>query len=397
MKKVVLLGAGYANMSLIKALPSDIFEQYEFLLISNTPFHYFSVLLHEVASGVCESEVTLPLSSILPKDIRCIQDKVTKITSQKIEAQKNSYDYDYLVVGLGFQSDSFGIAGIKEYADSIVNYEGSLGLKQKIINSLRDYAAKNDLGGFNIAVCGAGFTGIEFIGSLVEELPQICKLFNIHQEKVKITCIEAMPNILPMFNPELSNSAKAYLEAKNIVFELGCKILECQSDGIIVEKEGQRQKIDSSLTIWTAGVKGNQVMEDSEFFTTQRSKVEVNTYLQPINQTNQESMQNIFVVGDCAAIKDPTTQRFYPPTAQIAMQQGKFLAKLLAEKLQGKNFSEEFSYKPKGTICSVGSQYAIGYVGKINIKGKIAVWLKRVIEATWSFKFVGWRAFQRGF
>lgn len=138
-------------------------------------------------------------------------------------------------------------------------------------------------------------------------------------------------------------------------------------------------------------------MEDSTFFTTQRSKVEINAYLQPINQANQELMQNVFVIGDCAALKDPLTQRFYPPTAQMAMQQGEFLAKLLVQKLQGKNFSEEFSYKPKGTICSIGSQYAIGYVGKMNIKGKSALWLKRAIEANWKFKLAGLKAFSKTF
>ncbi|MDE5602603.1 MAG: NAD(P)/FAD-dependent oxidoreductase [Helicobacter sp.] len=389
MKKIVLLGAGYANLALIKHLPKSVFDEYQFFLISDTPLHYFSVLLHEVASGICEEEITLPINTILPKNVKFIEDKVIEIKKNLIQAENNAYEYDILVVGLGFQSDNFGIVGIKEYADSIVNYKGALALKQKILNSLRDYASRGDEENFKIAVCGAGFTGIEFIGSFVEELSQICKILNLHQEKVKITCIEAMPNILPMFNPELSSSAKTYLENKNIIFELGCKILECQKDGIVVEKNRQKEKINASLIIWTAGVKGNQVIEDSEFFTSQRSKVEVNAYLQPINQANQESMQNIFVVGDCAAIKDPLTQRFYPPTAQIAMQQGKFLAKLLVEKLQGKSFSEEFSYQSKGTICSIGSQYAIGYVGKIDIRGKIAVWLKKAIEATWKFRLTG--------
>ncbi len=399
MKKVVLLGAGYANMALLKSLPSNVWNEneYEFLLISNTPLHYFSVLLHEVASGVCEEEITLPLNAILPKNVKFIQDKVIRIEQNLIQAENDTYEYNILVVGLGFQSDNFGIVGIKEYADFIVNYQGALALKQKIVNALRDYAVKGDVESFKIAVCGAGFTGIEFIGSFVDELVQIRKELNIHQEKIKITCIEAMPNILPMFNPKLSSSAKTYLEEKNITFELGCKILECEKDGIIVEKNGQKEKIDASLIIWTAGVKGNQVMEDSTFFTTQRSKVEVNAYLQPINQANQELMQNVFVIGDCAALKDPLTQRFYPPTAQMAMQQGEFLAKLLVQKLQGKNFSEEFSYKPKGTICSIGSQYAIGYVGKMNIKGKSALWLKRAIEANWKFKLAGLKAFSKTF
>ncbi|MDE5592006.1 MAG: hypothetical protein K2I63_03500, partial [Helicobacter sp.] len=95
---------------------------------------------------------------------------------------------------------------------------------------------------------------------------------------------------------------------------------------------------------------------------------------------------NIFVIGDCSAMKDPVTQRFYPPTAQISIQQGKFLAKILVEKLQNKNFSGEFSYSSKGTICSVGSQYAIGHVWGINIQGRIAVWLKKAIEQSWKFK-----------
>lgn len=387
MKKVLLLGAGYANLALIKNLPKTFFSQNEVILISEKQYHYTSVLLHEVVSHN-QSKVNIPLSSILPNGVKFIQDTIKKIEHQLVIGEQNTYTYDTLVVGLGFCSDHFGIKGIQEYALPIVNYEGSVALHQRIKQQIQAYQ-QGDSQALHIVVCGGGFSGIELISSLAEDLPKLCQIQGVNPNAIKLTCIEAMPNILPMFGASLVQSAMEYLQKLKVNICTKSKILECQENGVIIQKEdGQEENIYSALSIWTAGVKGNTVIEQSEFFTSGRSKVEVNNYLQPINQNNQEYMEDIFVLGDCAALKDPQTQRFYPPTAQIAVKQGEYLAQVLPLKLKGQPISHSFTYQPQGTICSLGNSYAIGLIGQKEVKGKIAMWFKRLVEASWKWKII---------
>lgn len=364
-KKVLVLGGGYAGLSFIKNLHSDALSRdYDVKLISREYRHYTSILLHDVASA--GKDITLAYEKILPRQVDFIQDEVKEIKDSIVVGEKSNYNYDILVLALGFNSDDFGIKGVKEYAHSMVTYRNSFEIYQKLQNLLQD--AKKD-----IVVCGAGFTGIELLGNLA----------NDWAGRVNLHCVEAMPTILPMFDSTLALKAKDYLEKAGVNFELGAKILELKEDGVIVEKAGERKEIKSDFTFWTAGVKGNEVVQNSPFFQSTRSKIEVDSFLKPLQEGVRD---NVFVIGDCAALKDENTGRFYPPTAQMAEQQGKYLANIFNEKFSN---STPFVYKNKGTICSVGYKYAIGVISGVNISGIVASYLKKIIEAKWllSLKF----------
>ena len=361
-KKVLILGGGYAGLSFIKNLHLDALGDYQFTLISKENEHYTSILLHNVASA--GKNITLAYEKILPRQIEFIQDEIKEIKDAAVVGKKAEYNYDILVIALGFSSDDFGIKGVKDYAHSMVNYHNSLDIHRKLETLLQE-------GQKDIVVCGAGFTGIELLGNLA----------NDWASKANLHCVEAMPAILPMFDSDLAIKAKNYLEERGVNFELGAKILELKQNSVIVEKNGEQKELKSDFTFWTAGVKGNEVMQNSPFFKTARSKVEVNAFLNPIQQ--EKEMKNIFVLGDCAALKDEATGRFYPPTAQMAEQQGKYLAGIFNSNLTS---SEPFSYNNKGTICSVGYSYAVGVIGGVSIRGILANYLKRIIEAKWILK-----------
>lgn len=392
MKHIVILGAGYASLSLIKNIPMDVLTNSKFTLISNTSKHYTSILLHEVVSGVRKDSVLFDLHEILPSSIEFIEDYINEIKADCVIGVNNNYKYDILIVGLGFNSDTFGIKGVKEFAHPIVNFDGAINLHNKVIEKLR----MHDKDKFDIVVCGGGFSGIELISSLADEMPNLCKDSKLDSKDVELTCIEAMPNILPMFNEDLINSAVNYLSNLGVKLEIGAKILECKEDCVVVEKRSMNENIKADIIIWTAGVKGNEVIENSKFFTSYRSKVEINEYLQPINQENQDSMNNIFIIGDCAALKDPDTNRFYSSTAQMASQMGEYLANMLECKINNQVFKDKFNFISKGAICSLGNNYAIGNTFNKNLKGKIALYIKYCIEAKWRWKLNGFKGLFNG-
>src|SRR5699024_1302921 len=112
-----------------------------------------------------------------------------------------------------------------------------------------------------ILVGGAGFTGIEFVGELVERIPQLCKKYDIDRHKVRVINVEAMPSILPMFDKDLVSYAVSSLENRGVEFRLGAAINECTEDSFIIGEDNE--EIKAGTIVWTGGVTGSSVLSDS--------------------------------------------------------------------------------------------------------------------------------------
>lgn len=388
MKNIVVLGAGYGSISFLKKLHPKVFDFAKVTLINKYDYHYMSILLHEVVGGMVDTKATCLIQDIIPNQVCFINDEVIEITRDKVICKNEHYMYDYLVVGLGFQSDDFGIQGVKEFSFPIEDFKNASLLNQKIVSQIDRYKQTKDQKDLRFIVCGGGFSGIETVGALLVGLKQICLQKSVDFNLVEIICIEAMSDILPMFPSELVDKAKIFLRDHGVTLATGCKVLRCESHRVVVQEFDKEKNFDGGLIIWTAGVKGNSVIENSRFFISHRSKVEVDSYLQPIFQENQESMKNIYIIGDCCVLKDPDTNKFYPPTGQIAIKQGEYLGKAFSNRILGLGV-EKFTYKSQGTVCSIGDKYAIGLVGEKKISGFLAIKLKRVIEKKWLLKIFG--------
>lgn len=417
--KILLLGAGYANMSLLTRLDKETLSKAQFSIITKEPYHYKSICLHDVASGKHDKSVLFNVDSTLDSKINVIQDEITSIESSIVKGAKSSYEYDYLVVGLGFGSDDFGIKGVREYAKSITSYSSAREIYALILSKLEDLREKDDdEARLSFAVCGGGFSGIEFAGSLAEEVAKKCSEFGIDFSNIKIYCIEAAPKILPMFSDSLQKTGRDKLESLGVQVLTSSKILECKQHSIIIEKQAAQSEIDADVIIWTAGVKGNPVMDSSPLFGSTilaRSRVEVDEFLRPKESAKQDCTQNspqevqnpsvlpnVFVLGDCASFRNEPSERFFPPTAQLAREQGKYLAQvfqiLLKKKTQKKLAQNKspygkkilpFRFTPKGSICSIGESYALGALGSFEIKGRLASVLKKIIESLWNLQLKG--------
>lgn len=148
--------------------------------------------------------------------------------------------------------------------------------------------------------------------------------------KVKIVCVEAAPMVLPGFDPELVKYAVAQLEKKGVEFRIGTAIKEATPEGIIVAKgEEEVEEIKAGTVIWAAGVRGNSVIEKSGI-EAMRGRVKVQPDLR------LPGSEDVFIVGDCSLIINEEINRPYPPTAQIAMQQGEVCARNIAALVHAK-------------------------------------------------------------
>jgi NADH dehydrogenase len=395
-KKVLVLGAGYAGLQTVTKLQKQISaDEAEITLINKNDYHYEATWLHEASAGTISYEDLLyPVKSVINEDkVNFVKAEVTKIdrNAKKVETDAGIFDFDILVVGLGFESETFGIKGMKDHAFQIENVLTSRRLSRHIEDKFANYAASKDKDDRDLAILvgGAGFTGIEFLGELTDRIPELCNKYGVEQSKVKITCVEAAPKMLPMFSDDLVNHAVNYLENKGVEFKIATPIVACNEKGFVVKVNDEEQQLEANTAVWAAGVRGSQLMEES-FDGVKRGRI-----------VNEQDLtiaghDDIFVIGDCAAFIPAGEERPLPTTAQIAMQQGEHVAKNIKQILEGQP-TQEFTYVDRGTVCSLGSNDGVGIVYGRDIAGKKAAFMKKVIDTRAVFKLGGiGLAFKKG-
>ncbi|WP_203552958.1 NAD(P)/FAD-dependent oxidoreductase [Bacillus sp. B15-48] len=380
--KIVILGAGYGGLMTATRLQKQLgVNEADIILINKNDYHYETTWLHEASAGTLHHDrVRYDIRDVIDSQkVHFVQATVEeiKVEENRVILEGNEeVVYDYLVIALGAESETFGIKGLKEHAFSISNVNAARQIREHIEYQFATYnveAEKKDER-LSIVVGGAGFTGIEFLGELANRIPELCREYDVDFHKVKLICVEAAPTVLPGFDPELVNYAVSYLEKKGVEFRIGTAIKEAVPGGIIVGKgEDEVEEIKAETIVWAAGVRGSSIIEKSGF-DAMRGRVKVELDLRV------PSIDNVFIVGDCALIINEEINRPYPPTAQIAMQQGEVCARNLAALVRGKNELETFSFDNKGTVCSLGEDEAIGTAFGKKVVGAKASLLKKVID-----------------
>ncbi|MGT2832864.1 NAD(P)/FAD-dependent oxidoreductase [Streptococcus halotolerans] len=377
MTEVVVLGAGYAGLKTVRDLQKQSGD-FHITLIDRNSYHYEATELHEIASGTHQPDkITFPIvDAIDTKKVTFLQDKVEKVDcdAKTIQLEKTgNMSYDYLVISLGFRSEGFGIPGVVENALQMVDVDSANQVHEHVLSMMKKYRETKDANLLKLVICGAGFTGIELAGAFADERSAYAEIAGVKPEEISITCVEAMDSILPMFDRDMANYAMDVIQKRNITLMLGAKIKEIQ-DGKVVYTKGDDEApnfVEAGTIVWTTGVSGSQVMEESGF-EQRRGRVVVQSDLR------HPHYETVYVIGDVSAFMNPESNRPYPTTAQIATQMGKHTAKNLAHQLRGEA-TEDFIYNEQGTVASIGNTHGLGKVGKMSLKGYPASVMKKVI------------------
>ncbi|VEF47097.1 NADH dehydrogenase [Bacillus freudenreichii] len=378
--KIVVLGAGYGGLMTVTRLQKQLGStDAEIVLVNKNDYHYETTWLHEASAGTLSpDQVRYDISSVIDRSkVDFVQDTAVKVeleTKKVILEKGDELSYDYLVVALGGAPETFGIKGLDKYAFSITNVNTARQIREHIEYQFATYKVDKRPERLTIVVGGAGFTGMEFLGELGNQIPRWCKEYDIDKEMVKVICVEAAPTALPGFDPELVQYATALLERKNVEFRIGTAIKEATPEGIVVAKgEDDTEEIKAATVVWAAGVRGNPIIVESGI-ENMRGRVKVEPDLRA------PGLSDVFVIGDCSLVINEEINRPYPPTAQIAMQQGELVASNLAKLVQGKTNLDSFTFDNKGTVCSLGDDDAIGVVFGKKVTGTKASFMKKMID-----------------
>ncbi|VFJ13801.1 NADH dehydrogenase-like protein [Candidatus Nitrosocosmicus franklandus] len=358
-KRIVILGAGYAGIFLSTNLSSKL-DKYttEIILVDRNNYHQLMQEIHLVASGYRTAEqLKIPISSLIQgKNINFIQGDIEKILPDKntILLKSGELKYDELIVCLGSSTKYFNIPGADKYTLPLRSiYDASI-IHNHILRIIDEAENKKH----NIVIVGAGATGISLGSALAETINA-----SPNKSNIKINIIEATSTILPGWDIRVKNKTEEILKEKGIrIFHNS--LVERVDQNTLFLKDGL--EIKSSLIIWTAGVRGYNIDIEPAIDKTNDGRIIVNEYC----QTNQ--YKNIYSIGDLAAMKD-SKGKLYPPLAQIAVRQARYLADSIAERyIHGTNPKEKFDYEIKAQIISVGSDEYVGLLNNYLVSGDLA-------------------------
>ncbi|CAM3047293.1 NAD(P)/FAD-dependent oxidoreductase [Paenibacillus sediminis] len=377
--KIVILGAGYGGILAAQRLQKELnYNEADVTLVNRHDYHYFTTHLHMPAAGtdsIKHSRVNISkLIDEFKIDLVKSTVKEIRVRDKKVILEDGTLSFDYLIIALGGEPETFGIPGLAEYAMTIRSINSVRMIRQHIEYQFALYKTDQSRSDrLNFVVGGAGFSGIEFVAELADRIPALCKEYDVDPNLVHIYNVEAAPSALPGFDPELVEYAMDVLSKKGVTFKIGVAIREATPNGVVL---ATGEEIEAATVVWTGGIRGNRLIEAAGF-ETMRGRVKVDEYLRA------PGYDHIFIIGDNSLVFNPEG-RPYPPTAQIAMQQGVLCAKNVVASIRGQEM-KKFVFSHKGTVASLGKGEAIASVGGKKYKGWIAAQLKKVVDMRYQF------------
>lgn len=342
-KTLVILGTGWGSVSLLKNLDT---ENYNVVVISPRNYFLFTPLLPSCTTGTIEHRSIMePIRNILRHKkarVKFYEAEATKIDYQKkIVYAKDDSDikgdtmetevpFDMLVVGVGAENATFGIPGVREHACFLKEVGDAQRIRKQIMDcvetaTFKDQSPEEVKRLLNMVVVGGGPTGVEFAGELQDFFQEdLLKWVPQIKDDFHVTLVEALPNVLPMFSKQLIEYTESSFKEEHI--DIRTKTMVKNVTDKYIEAEVQKpdgtkavEKIPYGLLVWATGNALRPLVKDlmSQIPAQKNARrgLEVNEYL-VVNGT-----ENIWAVGDCAVAN-------YAPTAQVAAQEGAFLARL---------------------------------------------------------------------
>jgi NADH dehydrogenase len=386
-QKIVIVGGGAGGLELATQLGHKWGKKgkAEIHLVDANHTHLWKPLLHEVATGALDSGIDelnyqahgkkhgfnfhVGRMCGLNRDTKTIELKAIYDESEEILPLRGLV-YDQLVMALGSVTNDFGTKGAAEHCYFLDGRQQAETFHQKLLNQFIKANGSNNPEELSIAIVGAGATGVELSAELYNTTEALASydMSQFNTDKLKVSLVEAGPQILPALPRRISNAAKRELEKLGVNVLTDTMITEITKEGFIT-KSGEI--IEAKLKVWAAGVKAPDFLANIGGLETNR----VNQLTVKANlQTTLDD--NIFAIGDCAFLLQ-ADGKAVPPRAQAAHQQASHLIKVLAAIRAGKT-TPDFIYRDKGSLVSLSRYSTVGSLmgnlskGSMMIEGRLA-------------------------
>src|SRR6202045_3788272 len=374
-KRVVIVGGGFAGLAAARALRH---ADAEVVLIDRRNHHIFQPLLYQVATAVLSpAEIAAPIRQLEVKqrNLNVLLAEVTgvDVASRTIEASSpgmgvRKIAFDYLVVATGMRPSYFGHDEFARYAPGLKSLSDAEAIRAKILGAFELAATTEDeaerVRQMTFVLVGAGPTGVELAGSLAHLVKVTLRgnFRRIDPSKSDIILLDAGKRILPTFAESVSRKVARRLEKLGVTVVTNVKVETVDDTGVVAG--GGR--IPSATVLWTAGVAASPIPKMLGIKTDRAGRGLVDPFLKIVEAPGG------FVVGDAASVMQ--NEHPVPGVAQAAIQEGRYVGRLIAKELNGREVKYPFRYFDKGNMAVVGKNYAVLERGWLRTDGFLT-WL----------------------
>lgn len=366
MPHVLIVGGGFVGLNAAKGLGGV--RGVEVTLVDRSNHHLFQPLLYQVAmAGLSPADIAAPIRSMLSRyrNIRVLQGEVRSLDLQRnvAVADFGEVAFDYLILACGARHSYFGHDEWEEFAPGLKNLEQATEIRRRVLSAYEEAERTKSLDDrkrcLTFVIVGGGPAGVELAGAIGEMSRfTLAKDFrDIDATQARIILLEAGPRILPMFSEASAMRAMRDLEQLGVQVWTNSAATKIDADGVEIGSE----RIRAATILWAAGVKASALGEAAGLELDRQGRVLVEPDL------SVKGHPNVFVAGDQACFIHQTGKTL-PGTAPVAMQQGRYLARLIRNDMANKP-RQPFHYFDKGQMATIGRSRAIVEIGRLRFAG----------------------------
>ena len=374
--RVVIVGGGFGGLAAAKALGGS---NIDVLLVDRTNHHLFQPLLYQVATAALSPADIATATRTLVAGFGNVVTRLDEVTGVDTDTREvltlsgSRLPYDYLVLATGCQYSFFGNDAWAQHALVLKTLADALGIRERVLGVFEKAEKSGSVSEIasllTFVIVGGGPTGVEMAGAIAElaRTALVRDFRAIANNPIRIVLVEAGPTILSSFPADLPDYAAKALDRLGVEVILGTAVKTIDVSGVLVGDT----RIDAATVIWAAGTRANEASDWLAAKAARNRAIEVNA------DCSVPGHPNIFAIGDVVSFKDRNGATL-PGLAPVAKQQGKFVAKLIRNRIAGRAAHSEFRYKNWGAMAVIGRfigrSQAVGDFGTIRVKGFIA-WL----------------------
>src|SRR2546425_8808985 len=339
--------------------------------------HLFQPLFYQVATAVLSpAEISAPIRSVLrkQKNAEVLLAEVTGVDTQAklvLRDDDQSVPYDYLILASGARDSYFGHNVGEQFAPGLKSIVQATAIRSKILRAFemaeRETDPEKRKALLTFVLVGAGPTGVEMAGAIASLANKtlVSDFRHINPKQARIVLVEALPRILLAFDERLAKKAHKALNRLGVEVRTNAPVEAIDTEGVVIAGE----RLPTKTVIWTAGVAASPAGQWLGAETDRAGRVEVGS------DASVPKHPNIFVIGDTASFTQDGKP--LPGVAQVAIQQGQYVASVIADRVEGLPHPEAFRYVDKGNMATIGGFYAIVSIGKFRIAGLLGwfIWL----------------------
>jgi NADH dehydrogenase len=368
-KKIVIIGAGFGGITAVQRLAQS--NLFDITIISPKTYFEYYPGLYRILGARTPFEVFVPFRYLLAKNVVFCHDKVTQIdiTRKQVITEKNQqFAYDIAIVATGTTPTNFGVEGVFEYGQFVTSFIDARMSKHLLIQKMEEHIVSHREGVFTIAIAGGGPTGVELAGELATMCRSYARHYHYDRKRLVVMLLQRDTVVLPQLPKQVQDIATQRLASIGVAIKTACAIKRVTASAV----ETKCDVIPYDVFFWTAGSKTSDLVVNTFGPNlSPRKKVVVDHELHAVDS------DGMYVLGDNAETGSSGL-------AQIAEQDGAFVAQMLIAKEKGLPYAPYAPRKPIYVI-PIGDYFGIlGVSGKV-FAGFLPWCLRYLVDARFFF------------